>query len=282
MFADLHLHSVYSDGRYAPDRICALAQERGLGLLSITDHDTLAGLEIKRAQAKAYGLQYISGWEVSAYEGETKVHILGYGCEADGAYAAFTETRKQAAFVRAEESVEKFRALGVPVTFDEVLAQRSASDLPVHTMHVARAASKYLGLAEGEVYLRYLAVGKAANSNYGRPTPKEAIDCIHASGGIASIAHPGRITLPFAEREALLLRLTSLGADGIEAFYTTHTKEDEEYFLSFAKEKSLLVTGGSDTHIEDGTHAVGAPRFSVSDDLLERLKIRKTEAPCLR
>ena len=273
MFADLHLHSTYSDGLYSPDLLCQRAVAGGLSLLSITDHDTLAGLEIKRSSAEKYGLSYVSGWEISAYAGDRKIHVLGYGCQADSRYEEFMNARKQAAFERAKDSVEKFRALGIPVTYEEVLARRSAPDLPVHTMHVARAVVPYLGMNEGEVYRQYLNIGKPANSNIGRPTPKQAIDCIHETGGIAVIAHPGRIDLSFAERETLLKELLCYGADGIECVYTTHTNEETEYFRALAREHGALITGGSDTHYDDETHTVGYPRFTPSEELLERLKI---------
>ncbi len=273
MFADLHTHSIYSDGKYTPDELCRLAKARGLSLLSITDHDTLTGEEVKRAAAKKYGLQYLSGWEISAYADREKMHILGYGCEIGDGYYAFMNARKKASLLRAEDSVLKFQAAGVPVTIEEVLAERSSSDVPAHTMHVARAAAKKLGISEGECYLKYLNIGKVAHSDIGRPTPEEAIDCIHACGGVASIAHPGRITLDFAEREKMLSRLIKYGADGIECYYTTHTEEETEYFVRLAKQWGLLLTGGSDTHYEEKTHKVGFPLFTPEKELLERLKL---------
>ena len=273
MFADMHIHSVYSDGGFSPDEICRLADSRGLGLLSITDHDTLAGLQSKIECAKKYGLAYVSGWEISAYDGNVKVHMLGYGCTTDGAYQKFVEDRANASFLRAQESVEKFQKIGVPVTYEAVLNERSSPDLPVHTMHVARAASRFLPLFPGDVYERYLAPGKPANSNIGRPTPKQAVDCIHAAGGIAVVAHPGRITLSFEERERLLTEVFAYGADGIESDYPTHTDTDKEYFHALAKKYSLVETGGSDTHYEDGSRQIGTPSFSPSEKLLEKLRI---------
>ena len=273
MLADLHIHSVYSDGSYSPDEICRRAASRGLGLISITDHDTLAGMEAKRACAEKHGLSYLSGWEVSAYEGRVKVHVLGYGCKMGAAYETFVKERAEASFLRAKDSVEKFQKIGVPVTLDEVLAERSSPDLPVHTMHIARAANRYLGIFQGEVYERYLAPGKPANSNIGRPSPYQAIDCIHAAGGIAVIAHPGRITLDFDERERLLISLFKHGADGIESTYPTHTEKDVAYFRALAQKYAILETGGSDTHYEDGVRAIGSPQFSPSRDLLEKLSI---------
>ena len=273
MTADLHIHSVYSDGLCSPDVLCKLAKSRGLSLLSITDHDTLAGLDVKRAAAARYGLTYLSGWEISAYAGDCKIHVLGYGCSVEGEYERFNAKRKAAASARAMDSVEKFRALGIPLTYEDVLAQRASDDLPVHTMHVARAAAVYLGIRDGDVYSQYLAAGKPANSNIGRPTPEEAIDCIHAAGGFASIAHPGRIDMPIAEREATLRKLAAYGADGIEAVYTTHTKEETSAFSALANELGLMITGGSDTHYEDETHAVGSPIFVPSKELLSALKL---------
>ncbi len=276
MLADLHLHSIYSDGIYSPDEICRRAKARGLSLLSITDHDTLAGEQDKRAAAKKYGLEYLTGWEISAYLDGEKMHILGYGCQLGEGYEGFMQERKRTAFLRAQDSVEKLRLQGVDLRLEEVLSERSKADLPVHTMHVARALGKKLGIREGRAYELYLAIGKPAHSTIGRPTPKQAIDCIHACGGVACIAHPGRLTLPFEEREKALERVVSMGADGIEAVYTTHTDSDTAYFLAFAKARGLLVTGGSDTHYEadeceGDIHRIGTPRFTPSKQLLDRI-----------
>ena len=280
MFADLHTHSIYSDGVYSPDEICRRAKERGVSLLSITDHDTLAGEDVKQAAAKRHGVSYVTGWEISAYEGDQKIHTLGYGCTLGEAYHVFMEERKRASRLRAEDSVKKLQKLGVPVTMEEVYMQLSSPDLPVHTMHVARAAAVHLGATDSEVYMQYLGYGKPANSGLGRPTPKEAIDCIHASGGIAVIAHPGRIMMGFEEREETIRALKELGADGIEVVYTTHTDKETEYFLRLSKELDLLVTGGSDTHVEPDDSGIrntliGQPTFVPSTKLLERLKIIK-------
>jgi predicted metal-dependent phosphoesterase TrpH len=282
MLADLHTHSIYSDGLHSPDEICRLAKARGLSLLSITDHDTLAAEEVKQAAAKRHGIAYVTGWEISAYVGDQKIHTLGYGCELGEAYYAFMMERRKASTLRAEDSVRKLQQLGIPVTMEEVYMQLSSPDLPIHTMHVARAVAGHLCVSDSDVYMRYLGYGKPANSTLGRPTPKEAIDCIHASGGIAVIAHPGRIEMGFEEKEQMLRQMKEWGVDGIEAVYTSHTKEETEYFLRLAKELDLLVTGGSDTHYEEdksGHHArnpiVGFPSFTPSQALLERLKIIK-------
>ena len=139
-------------------------------------------------------------------------------------------------------------------------------------MHIAQAAAAVSGKTAGEIYERYLAPGRIAHSIIGRPTPEEAADCIHASGGIASVAHPGRITLSFGEREKIILRLAEYGVDGIEAFYTTHTEEETEYLRRWRKRRAL-VTGGSDTHVETETHKIGRPLFYPSEKLLVALGV---------
>ncbi len=272
MRADLHIHSTYSDGLCSPDELCRLAKLHGVELLSITDHDTMNGDEVKRAAAKKYGLHYVSGWEISAYEQGEQVHILGYGCEENDAYFQFMEQRKEMAELRAQERIEKFHALGVPVTMEQVLSFRSDPTTPIHTMHVARAAAVLLGIRDSEVYREYLARGKVAYSDIGRPTPKQAIECTHACGGVAVIAHPGRIRMGKTEKENLVKMLTAQGLDGIEAVYTTHNEEDTAWFLYLAKMLGLCITGGSDTHVEDETHQIGMPVFYAEKDLIDRFR----------
>ncbi len=277
MFADLHLHSIYSDGLYTPDEICRRAKARGLSLLSITDHDTLAGEEDKRAAAKKHGLSYVTGWEISAFLGEVKIHITGYGCRQGEAYRRFMEESKQNSYLRVCENIKSLQEQGLDITIEEALAERADADLPVHVMHLARALGKKLGVDESAAYKQYLSYGKPAYSNFGRTTPKQAIDCILESGGFAAVAHPGRILLPFEERERAIKEMVELGASGIESYYTTHTEKETAYFNRLAKEWGLCVTGGSDTHYEEaqrGTNAprIGVPRFTPDEALLEKLR----------
>ncbi|MBQ8294906.1 MAG: PHP domain-containing protein [Clostridia bacterium] len=269
--ADLHLHSVYSDGLYSPDEICRMAKRAELSLIAITDHDTLNGETVKREAAKRHGLRYLSGWEVSAYTGGNQIHVLGYGCQQGEAYRTFMQKRWEASLLRAKDSVAKFCSIGVPLTIERVLSKQADRTAPLHTMHIARAAAELLGMNEGEVYRNYLSRGKAANSGIGRPTPQEAIDCIHASDGFAVIAHPGRIRLPQSETMRILNELADYGVDGIETYYTTHTEEETEQFRAFAKRRGLFVTGGSDTHYEEGKHTIGVPQYYMDENFFALL-----------
>jgi predicted metal-dependent phosphoesterase TrpH len=270
MRADLHMHSTYSDGLCSPDELCALAKANGVELLSITDHDTMNGADIKLQSAKKYGLRYVHGWEISAYQSGEQIHVLGYGCQQNDAYLAFMQQRKDMAWLRAQERVDKLRALGIPITMEQVTSFRQDPATPIHTMHVARAAAVLMGIRDSQVYVEYLARGKVAYSEIGRPTPQEAIVCIHECGGLAVMAHPGRIHGSAIEQETWVERLAEYGVDGIEAVYTTHTAKEVETFKALAKKHGLFITGGSDTHIQDETHTIGHPVFLADEDFLEK------------
>ena len=280
MRADLHLHSLCSDGKYTPAAVAAKCKEAGLSLFSLTDHDSMEGVPEAVSAAKELGISCVPGWEVSAYE-DVKVHVLGYGCVREEAYFRFLQERKESALVRAEDMIGKGNeSLGLSVSLKDALALRARPDAPLHTMHVVRAFARALGAVEGDayremagkLYLELFDRGKPAYSGLGRPSPEDAIEVIHASGGIAVLAHPGRIRLENAEKRALLDRLARAGLDGIECVYTTHTEEETQAFCSYARAHGLLVSGGSDFHMEDCIHAVGRPVFEPDGALLEALR----------
>ena len=269
MRADLHIHTVYSDGAYTPAQIAAAAKQAGLGLLSMTDHDSLAGLAEKRAACEALGISYVAGWEVSAYEGALKVHILGYGCRICAPYEQFMRARFEGAAARVEESIAKANAFyGLSLTLADVERFHLKKDAPLHTMHVVSAYAERLGVPKGELYSTAFESGKPCHSALGRPSPQDAIDVIHAAGGIAVLAHPGRIRLFGEARLALMDRLTAGGLDGIECVHSDHTAAETELFAAYARAHALLETDGSDYHAEGRSRAVGLPPFVPSEALL--------------
>lgn len=275
MKADLHVHTIYSDGLHTPEEIAEIAKAAKVEILSVTDHDNMDGDERKRAAAEALGIIYVPGWEVSAYAGY-KVHITGYNCSTESAaYKDFMRRRVEGSYARAEDEIKKFASHGIYITISDAEEFHAIKGSPLHTMHVARAVAKK-GYFPDEyvVYGECLKRGKFAYSDLARPDPFEAVEVIKASGGISSVAHPGRIETDFSSREKLIKDLAAAGLDGIEAVYTTHTKEETEYFKSLAKELSLLVTGGSDTHKQAfGGRYVGIPFFEPDELLLSALKI---------
>lgn len=271
MRADLHLHTYYSDGAYSPEEIARRAREAGVKLISMTDHDNMEGMDEKRAAAKAHDLKFVPGWEVSSYL-DVKVHVLGYNCAQGAAYRAFLNKRKECALVRAEESLKKANAhFGLSLTMGDVLARQAKKDAPLHTMHVVRAFAERVGGTPGTLYDTVFAKNCPAYSDYGRPTPTDAIEVIHACGGLAFLAHPGCIRLPQGERDALINALVLQGLDGIECTHSLHTEGEKEYFESYAARRGLLVSGGSDFHAEGRKRILGLPVFEADEKLLRAL-----------
>lgn len=274
MRADLHVHSIYSDGAFAPMRLAQMAREAGLSLISITDHDSMEGTEEKRWAAKACGLSYLSGWEISAYA-QGKTHVLGYACRCGTAYQAFLRERVESSFARADDMRMKANAfLGTDVSMTEIERFHLKKDTPIHTMHIVRAFAQVTGRETSELYLQLFAPGKTANSSIGRPTPKMAIDVIHACGGIAVLAHPGRMGLPNSVLFETIDEMIRCGLNGIECYYTTHTLRETEMFLALAKEKKLLITGGSDYHAGNAKNKIGSPIFDADERLIEAVSVR--------
>lgn len=273
--ADLHIHTYYSDGLLSPAEVVAEAKANGVELISVTDHDCMTAYPEVLSLCGAAGLQTVSGVEVSAYDNGVKIHILGYGADGESpAFKAFLNELYVGAQRRAEDIIFKLRKNGINVTAEEIDKFRK-SGTPVHTMHIARAcAAKGYGDAFA-FYANYLAPSKRAFSCAGRPTPEQAVQAIIAGGGKSSLAHPGRIALPREDVKKLTERLAACGLYGIEAVYTTHTANETAYFKETAKAFNLVVTGGSDTHLPDGKHKIGAPEFRLDEAVARRLKIEK-------
>ena len=269
MRADLHIHTYYSDGVFSPAPIAAMAREAGLSLISMTDHDSLAGLEEKTRAAADCGLSYVPGWEVSAYQGDLKVHILGYGCRICAPYEQFLRARREGALARAEDIIARANEyFGLDVTLADAERFHQKKDAPLHTMHIVAAFAERLDRDKGDLYAAAFEPGKPCHSLIGRPSPQDAIDVIHAPGGIAVLAHPGRIKLSAERRFSLMDELVGRGLDGIECSHSDHTEEQTAQFAAYARLRGLLQTGGSDFHAEGRNRVIGQPPFSPSEELL--------------
>ncbi len=270
MKADLHMHSVWSDGQYMPAELAVLCRQSGVELASLTDHDNFAGDGEKRAAFAAAGVGYLTGVEISAYEGKTKVHVTGYGYDAASPLcAALQRERARLADERLNDVLERLKTYkNIRLSREDVLAERKA-DVPVHTLHIASALVKkgfYPNLKGA--FLDCFQPDSPTYSYVGRPTPVEAIEMLHSLGGVACLAHPGRIWLPFEERAALIRQLKDRGLDGIECTYPTHTAEETAYYLSLCEELGLFRTGGSDFHRDGGGRTVGVPFFEPDEAFL--------------
>lgn len=273
MRADLHFHSIASDGRLTCEQIAECAHESGVELVSLTDHDNTYLTGKLNTYCKKFSITAVCGVEVSAYIGDLKLHTLGYAFDPNKpSFKAFMRELTENSYIRTEAILSQLKGVGIDIKLEEVVKERICDELPVHMVYVARAAVKAGYSKDVREFIReYLLYGKVGNSNIARPSPERAIDEIKKAGGIAVLAHPGRIDSDRPEREKLIRRLASAGLDGIEAVYTTHTESDTAYFTRLAEELGLFVTGGSDTHFPDEWRKIGTPRFEAGAELVKRL-----------
>ena len=264
---DLHLHSTASDGTLTPESVVRAAHQVGLVALALTDHDTVEGVPAARTAAQALGIELVPGVELSAYDESEETHLLGLDVERIGAMqdalAVFRDARRD----RAEEMVRLLNAIGVRITFEDVLAE--AGDAAIGRPHVARAmVQNGWAMDLRDAFDRYLGAGRPAYLDKRRILIPEAIDLVHRCGGIAILAHPGG----WGTRDRIEA-LVGAGLDGIEVIHPSHSAEDRARLMALAEHFQLVSSGGSDSHgATDSGRVVGA--MNVPAEWLDRLRQR--------
>ena len=240
---DLHAHTSASDGTLAPVELVRLAREAGLHAVAVTDHDTCAGHAEALAAGARLGVEVVPGVELSADEEGREVHILGYFVPAaDAAWEAALCALRARRTERAQRIVEKLRACGVAIEWEDILREWGGEALG--RPHIARALMR-LGAARSlhDAFERYL--GRSGSCFVPKiPFPAvEAIALIRAAGAVAVVAHPGLIG-----DDALLSRIADGGAQGVEVWHPDHDEAARARYDSFARARGLVRTGGSDFH----------------------------------
>jgi predicted metal-dependent phosphoesterase TrpH len=240
---DLHLHSNASDGEEPPRAVVQSAAQRGLGVIALTDHDTLAGVDAAREAGAELGVRVISGCEFSVAADWGEMHLLGYFLPAHSEeLAAFLEDQRSKRNARAAAMVQKLVGLGVKVTMEDVLAEADGG--AVGRPHVARALVA-TGAVSGisEAFERYLAFGRPAFVPKKLPDIPTVTKLVREVGGVSVAAHLKDRGTPAAIRE-----LKDLGVDGVEVLHPSHEEAVRERLLRAALAAGLLPTGGSDWH----------------------------------
>jgi predicted metal-dependent phosphoesterase TrpH len=268
LFADLHLHTFFSDGTWSPEGLAARAQQEGLGALALTDHDTVEGCERTQAACAAAGIEFLSGTELTAEQDDRELHLLGYLVDTThtrllAEMDKFQKVRQD----RIREMVARLNRLGIPLEADSVftLANCKAPGRP----HVARALVE-AGLCGSldEAFERFLKKHRPAFVPKYKMSAAAAIQLIHDAGGVAGVAHPG-----LNRADDLIPMMADSGMDGIECFHTKHPPATAEHYLQLAERLKLLVTGGSDCHgLNKGQPLIGTVR--VSRERVEQLRAR--------
>jgi predicted metal-dependent phosphoesterase TrpH len=246
---DLHLHTTASDGRLSPAGLVERVAAAGITVMSVTDHDTVAGLAEARRAADAAGVELVDGIEVTAVHEGRDVHMLGYFIDpAAAAFNAFLVEQRHRRIDRVREIGMRLERLGAVIDVDALLQRPSHTPgASVGRPVIARAlvAAGHVASLQ-EAFDRFLATGRPAFVPRRGESPAMVVERIHAAGGVASMAHPGVTKQP-----AVLASLVAAGLDAVEVYHSDHPPEMQRELLAFAIDHHLLVTGGSDFHGDD-------------------------------
>jgi 3',5'-nucleoside bisphosphate phosphatase len=242
-FADLHLHTQFSDGTFTPEELVLQAQKHGLACIALTDHDTVEGCARAAAACAKVNMEFIAAAELTAEHADTEVHIIGYFLDTQNQVllekiAKFQAVRQD----RIREMVAALNQLGIPLKAETVFALANCKS--PGRPHVARALvkEKLIGSLD-EAFERYLKKGRPAWVPKTKMSALEGVALIHQAGGLAVMAHPG-----LNRTDEIIPGLVAAGLDGIECFHTKHSTMTTERYLAIAEKYGLLVTGGSDCH----------------------------------
>ncbi|HEY8482887.1 MAG TPA: PHP domain-containing protein [Spirillospora sp.] len=248
MRIDLHCHSDASDGTRPPAEVVRRARARGLDVVALTDHDTVAGWD-EATEALPDGLTLVPGIELSCEDGGRSLHLLGYLFDpAEPELAAELARIRDDRVIRARAMVDRLRELGVDVTWDEVRAL--AGGEAVGRPHIARAMVEAGAVADvDEAFTkRWIAEGGRAYVRRYAPAPERAIGLVRAAGGVCVLAHPRARRRGHVLSDELVGRLADAGLAGIEADHPDHAAEDRARLRDLAAALGLVVTGSSDDH----------------------------------
>ncbi|MDQ6825933.1 MAG: PHP domain-containing protein, partial [Candidatus Eremiobacteraeota bacterium] len=241
MIVDFHSHTLQSDGTLSAQELLDAMLSRGVSVCSITDHDTLAayrGLDIPPR------LRVIPGIEINTTYNGNEVHILGYGLPlGDAELGRVLERNREARRSRMAAMVKQLRSAGYEITMGQVLAESGGGE-SLGRPHVGKALVRHGHVADIQsAFKELLRRGKPGYVPALHIAPQEAIDVINASGGIAVLAHPGRLY-----DYDIIDEFARSGLRGLEVFYPTHEPAQVQYFRDKAKRCKLVMSGGSDFH----------------------------------
>ncbi len=271
MFADLHLHTHFSDGTFSPEEVAALGKKFSFTALALTDHDTVEGCARMAAACAASRIEFIPGTELTAEQDGNELHILGYFLDTQNTkllveIAKFQTVRQN----RIHEMVARLNSLNVPLTADAVFALANCSS--PGRPHVARALVN-AGLCGSldEAFERFLKMNRPAWVPKMKMSALDGIELIHQAGGLAVMAHPG-----LNRTDEVIPGLVDAGLDGIECFHTKHSHSTSQHYLKLADKYHLLVTGGSDCHgLSKGKPLIGTVKLPYEH--VEKLKAARNK-----
>ena len=253
--ADLHCHSVVSDGTLTPEALAARAHANGVALWALTDHDEIGGQHRAAAAAHALGMDYLTGTEISVTFADTTVHIVGLGFDPDNAQLAqgLAATRGGRS-ERAQEMAQQLAHVGIRGAFEGALRYAGNPELVSRT-HFARFLVE-TGVCHdtSEVFRRFLTEGNPGDGPHRWATLGNAVRWIREAGGMAVIAHPARYRFTANEEYALFSEFKQHGGQGVEVVTGSHTPSEYPVYAAMAQEFGMAASRGSDFHSPNESH----------------------------
>ncbi len=269
--ADLHIHTIASDGTYTPRQALEEAQRAGLTAISITDHDSVESLAEVISLEDEYGIEVIPGIELSVEMGNTEMHLLGYYIDYQDRVLLerLFELRKNR-IARAGEMLLRLEKMGFPLDMDALLPGQMTGS--IGRLHIAHGLlrSGYIGSIH-EAFKKYIGNDGPAYVPKQKLEKEEVMEMILHAGGVPVLAHPGQLN-----RDELIPELIDLGLAGLEAFYPSHSRFKTNHYVELARHYNILATGGSDCHGANKENIImGEVRvpYQVVLDLKEKRKI---------
>jgi len=253
--ADLHCHSVVSDGTLEPEALAARAHANGVDLWALTDHDEIGGQHRARAAAHARGMAYLCGAEISITFAGITVHIVGLGFDPDNAaLQAGLRATRGGREERARAMAAELARAGIRGAFEGALKYVSNPELISRTHFARHLVESGVCHDTSEVFRKYLVEGKPGYVPHRWATLGESVRWIRQAGGMAVIAHPGRYKFTPNEEYALFSEFKTHGGQGVEVVTGSHTTADFAKYADTALEFGLLASRGSDFHSPDESH----------------------------
>ena len=265
-YADLHVHTHFSDSTFSPEEVVAYAKVAGLAAIAICDHDSVDGIDPCIEIGKELGVEIIPGVELTVVKEYAEIHILGYFINYKLEWLRKRLKATQEYRVdRIHKIVEKLRKEGIKIDASDVF--KLAGKGSVGRLHIAQALIKAGGVKTyREIFDKYIGFLKPCYVSNVRFTPQEAIGMVLDAGGVPVVAHPYTMGI-----HDYIPELVKCGLRGIEVYHTDHKASAVKRYEGVAKEYGLLVTGGSDCHgMGKGRVLLGGVRVPYT--LVEKLK----------
>ncbi|MEO1022933.1 MAG: PHP domain-containing protein [Bacteroidota bacterium] len=241
--ADLHIHTQCSDGRLTPVEAVEMAHQKKLCALSITDHDTFEGYFLASQRAEELGIELVPGVEITASFKNRECHLLAYGFDVEQEeFKLFFTQQKITRRQRIKGIIEKVKAKGVDVEYDEVWAEANGAN--IGRPHLAKVlVQKGYARNKKDAFIRYLSSKNLGTLDQYYPPFDEVIQMVKRFGGACVLAHPSRW---FSEDE--IEQFIEAGIDGIECIHPSHPYKLQKKYAELCESRGLLITGGSDYH----------------------------------